>query len=301
MSLISGNVPKHLVVDARTGFLTATGDIATALPPFAEQYSLDSKSTTMVDLGSAPMPTENKGRATVQSFIEKYLQVEPRDWDITVGLSHNAMMDDQTNSLESKVRSAGENFRRDMSNKCFEALDSGDSTTAYGACYDGLSFFNNSHIDEGADYQTAQDNLYSLDLTLNNFKTVRAAGRSFLDDRGEPVDLMHNLIVCHPDQEFEVSQITGNPQDATVADRAINPYSGQVSYITSAKLTSGSWSLVDTSRQAKPVYMAVREQPNLQAAWFDPNAGEGGMYYFKFYARYNVFYGDWRLALMGKS
>lgn len=235
------------------------------------------------------MPTRNKGRAQVQDFIEKYLRVEPLDWDITVGLSHNAMKDDKTGSLESKVRSSGDNFRRDMSNKCFDALNVGDATTSYGACYDGLSFFNDSHIDKGADYQTAQDNLYALDLTLTNFKTVRAAGRSFLDDRGEPVDLMHNLIVCHPDEEFEAAQITGNFQDSTTADRAVNPYAGKVSYITSAKLTSGSWSLVDTTRPAKPVYLAVREEPNLQSAWFDPNGPDGGMYYFKFYARYNVF------------
>jgi hypothetical protein len=47
--------------------------------------------------------------------------------------------------------------------------------------------------------------------------------------------------------------------------------------------------------------VVIREAPNLQSAWFDPEAADGGRYYFKFYARYNHYYGDWRTAMMGNT
>jgi len=59
--------------------------------------------------------------------------------------------------------------------------------------------------------------------------------------------------------------------------------------------------LAATGETAKPILVSMREQPNLQSAWFDPMGGDGGMYYFKFYGRYNVHYGDWRLAALGNT
>jgi hypothetical protein len=45
----------------------------------------------------------------------------------------------------------------------------------------------------------------------------------------------------------------------------------------------------------------MKEQPYLQEQWFDPDQKDGGHHYFKFYARYEVFYGDWRLAYQGNT
>jgi len=297
---ISGEVPTQLVVAARTGFLAAMPESpVNASSPFVQVLTMGAKTVDLVDIGSAPMPTENKGRTQVKDFIEKKLLVKPKDWDITVSLSHNAMKDDQTGTLESKVKAAGENFPKHFDNLAFDALKNGNATTAYGACYDGLSFFNDAHIDAGAEYTTGQDNNYALAFSLANFKTARAAGRAFLDDRGEPLDIVHNTIVAHPDYEYDIEQLIRNQENASTTDRAINPYAGKMSAIYSAKITSGQWFLLNTSQTAKPLILVMREQPNLQSAWFDPNGPDGGMYYFKFFGRYNIFYGDWRLGVKG--
>ena len=297
---ISGNVPGHLETAARVGFLAAIEQTQLPYERFTRQLDMGAKSIDLVDLGAAPMPTNNKGRTQVRDFIEKKLIVTPKDWDITVSLSHNAMMDDQTGTLEPKVRSAGENFKRHMNNIAFDALNVGDATTGYGACYDGLSFFNDAHVDAGAEYTTGQDNNYALAFSFDNFKTVRAAGRSFLDDQGEPLDLVHNLIVAHPDFEYEIENLIGNPERYDQTDRARNVYQGKMSAVYSTKITSGNWMLLNADQPVKPLIMAMRELPNLQSAWFDPNGPDGGLYYFKFYARYNIFYGDWRLAVRGQ-
>jgi phage major head subunit gpT-like protein len=121
-----------------------------------------------------------------------------------------------------------------------------------------------------------------------------------LDDQGEPLDLVHNLIVAHPDYEYEIENLIGNPERYDQTDRAKNVFSGKMSAVYSTKITSGNWMLVNADQPVKPLIMAMREAPNLQSTWFDPNGPDGGLYYFKFYARYNVFYGDWRLAVRGQ-
>lgn len=297
---ISGNIPSHLLAAARTGFLTAAMPAVPPYDPIAQLINLDAKSVDLVDLGDAPMPVESKSRTQKRSFIEKVLTVTPKDWEITVGVSYNAVKDDQTGSLERKARAAGENFPLHMSNEAFKALNGGDGTT-YGLCYDGQEFFDLDHVDKGAEYQTNQDNEYDLALTIDNFETVRVAAGAFRNDQGEFTNYNYNLLVVPPAYERIAAQITGNPQAYDTANRETNPYSGITRHIVSAQFDSTAWVLVASGMSIKPILIVVREQPNLQSAWFDPEQADGGMYYFKFYARYNHFYGNWRLAIMGDS
>ncbi len=297
----SGEVPYHLLVGARTGFLATAQPNVPIVTPIAQTIQMGAKSIDLVDIGGAPMPKRNLGKLNLQSFIEKKMTVRPLDWDITVPISYNAVQDDQTGELDRKVRAAGDNFRLDMAQKAFQALNDGDATTNFGACYDGGAFYQNSHIDEGAAYQTAQDNLDNLALSLTNFETVRVKAMQTRNDQGQFTDYNYDLLVVSPSDERAAAQIADNREDATTGNRAINPYAGKVRYTVSTQFDSGAWVLVASSAPIKPILIAVRELPNLQAAWFDPNTADGGTYYFKFYARYNHFMGDWRLAYMGKS
>lgn len=299
--MISGNVPSHLVVAARTGFLATAEPQVPAYDPIAETLDMSAGSVELVDLGGAPMPTRNKGRAQGQDFIEKKMTVTPLDWDITVWISHNAIKDDQTQSLERKVRNAGANFQKHIAQQAFKALNDGDATTNFGAGYDGLSLYNNSHVDKGAAYSTAQDNLYGLTLSLDNFETVRVAATKTRDDQGEFSGFDYDLLVVSPELERVAANICNNKDAYDTANREMNPYAGKLRYVVSPKLDSTAWILTASNAGIKPIIVAMRERPNLQAAWFDPQAKDGGRYYFKFYARYNHFYGDWRTAYMGNS
>lgn len=299
--MISGNVPSHLLVAARTGFLTTATPPVPAYDPIATTINMDAKSIDLVDLGASPMPTENRGKGQIADYIEKKLTVTPKDWDITVFISYNAVKDDKTGELDRKVRSAGENFQLHIANLAFQALNDGDATTNFGPGYDGLSFYNDSHIDPGAQYQTAQDNKLALALNLDNFETARVTAGKFRQDQGEFVGYNYDLLVVPPELERTAANITNNPNAYDTANRENNPYAGKTRYIVNPKLDSTAWILTASGLSIKPVIVAMREQPNLQSAWFDPEAADGGRYYFKFYARYNHFYGDWRTAIMGNT
>jgi phage major head subunit gpT-like protein len=297
--MISGNIPNHLLAAARTGFLTGAQAPAPAYEPIASVLNMDAKSIDLVDIGGAPMPVISRGRQQVQDFIEKKLTVTPLDWDITVGYSHNASQDDKTGDLVRKCRSAGDNFQKHLANQAFKALNDGD-TTNFGLCYDGLDFFSNSHVDKGADYTSVQDNLNASALDLGNLTSFWSAAIGFKDDRGNYMGYNYDLIVCDPTMStaaFQLTTLRGGTDDTTKG----NQFSGRMNYIVRPEFDAGAWVLLASHETVKPIIIAMREAPNLQSAWFDPNGPDGGMFYFKFYARYNHFYSDWRLAIMGDT
>jgi len=298
--MISGNVPKHLVVGARTGFLTATRAVKLPWQKVAMTFNMDAKSHDLVDLGAAPMPVESKTGREIQDYIEKTLTVTPTDWEIIVWISQNAIDDDQTGTLERKVRGAGTNFQRHIDKRVFQVLNGGDGTT-YGLCYDGQEFFDSDHVDKGAHYQTAQDNENALTLSMDNFETVLVAAQAFADDQGEYTEYQYDLLVCNPGNQRIASNICGNEWSYDGANRETNPYSGKFTYETSPHLDSAAWYVIASNEDVKPLIVAMRKQPGLQDAWFDPLQPDGGRHYFKFHARYEMYYGDWRLANQGNT
>lgn len=297
----SGNVPKHLEVAARTGFISVTNELSRLAPysRFVREHTMTAASENLVDLGSAPMPTEETDQP-IRDFIEKNIDLDPKNWTTTVWLSWNAFKDDQTGSLQPKVRSAGEQFVRHINNRAFQFLNGGDGNT-YGLCYDGEFYFDNDHTDDGAFYQTNQDNLYALALNPTNFNTVWSAAKLFRDDQGEFMNLDYDLIVTDPTTMDAATQIAKNPNKAGTGNNDLNPFEGDLQVLTSPHMDAGAWVVLSTGGTAKPLILGMRERPHLQHTWFDPQAPDGGRFYFKYYARYNFVYGDWRLGIMGKT
>jgi len=298
--MISGNVPKHLVVGARTGFLQGMRARQYPYLRVAMPVNLGARALDLVDLGAAPMPKNSKSGMTVQDMIEKSKTLTVEEWDITVWISRNAIEDDQTGSLERKVRSAGDNFLKHINKRVFQVLNGGDSAN-YGACYDGSDFFDNDHVDGGAAYQTAQSNENALALDLDNFETVKVAADLFRDDQGEYIQNIFDLLVVPPALEREAAQIVLNRDAYDTVNREINPYMGKLEYIVSPDLDATAWYLIASHEQTKPILIAMREEPHLLSSWFDPASTEGGRFYFKFYGRYEMHYGDWRLASQGNT
>jgi len=298
--MISGNVPKHLVSGARTGFLVAMREMKLPWQKIAMPHNMDGKTTDLVDLGAAPMPMKSIGGLQVQDFIEKHVEVQPEDWEIVVWISQNAIDDDRTGELERKVKGAGRNFQRHINKRVFQVLNGGDGST-YGACYDDSDFFDDDHIDAGAAYQTAQANEYALTLSMDNFETVYVAAQALKDDQGEEGEYQYDLLTVNPANERVAAQICANEWSYDTAQREKNPYSGKFEYVTNAQLDSTAWHLIASSEEIKPIIVAMRKQPQLQDAWFDPAAADGGHHYFKFFARYEMYYGDWRLACQGNT
>ena len=296
---IRGTLPKHLEVAARTGVLIAPARPAVGWRQVAMDVDLTARRTTLVDLGGVPLPTENP--QVVQDILERGLDIEPKDYYVSVSISQNAIDDDQTGTLLNRFRNIQAGFDKHIEKLAFQTLNGGDGTT-YGLAYDGQEFFDNDHVDKGADYQTAQDNEFALALSLDNFETVYTAAQLFRDDKSNFTNYIYDLLVCHPSSLRIATNIVGNPAAYDTGNREDNPYSGRMkSVLTSPELDTTAWYLLATSESAKPLFVGMRKRPELTGIEFDAQAEDGGKHIFTYHARYVAGYGDWRLAVQGNS
>lgn len=317
------DVAKMLDYNVRAGFLRGTREYQPLRAAFVGTQQSTGAFESYADLGDVPWPSQNAGKmgpngqgadghsqvtnqvtmgrgVAVIGGEERAMIVYNVDFEVTTAVTHNAINDVRVGNLEEWARGAGRNFEKHQDYLSFDALNKGTLTTTYGACYDGLSFFNALHVDPRAEFQTAQANTFSQVLSLNGFETVRVAAAKFKDSRGQPIGLTHRLLVVPPDLERTAYQIAENPEDYATANRARNPYSGRTTVLVAPGgwLDSTAWFVVDDSQTSKPMYLQQRQAPEL-TVWDDNLAPDGGLRYFKWHARYAIFYGDWRLAAKG--
>ena len=295
---ISGNLPKHLEVAARTGVLGAVAQDNMPYRRVAMEIDLTAQSTTFVDLGGMPVPTEDP--KAVDTMIEKGKTVTAKDFNLTLTISGNAILRDQTASLLRNFQNIMPAFQRHINSYTFDVLNAGDTSTYGTGITNETEFFADAHLYKGGKNTTAQDNLNTLALSSTNFDTVWVQFSQHKDDQGNYYNLNGNLLICHPSNNKIAHNIAGNPQEQNTANNDLNPYAG-INYFTVPQFDTTAWVLMDETYSAKPLYVAIEKRPALQKIWFDAQQPDGGKHYFKYHGLYVVGYGDPLLAYMGKT
>jgi phage major head subunit gpT-like protein len=295
---VTGNLPKHLEVAARTGVLGARAQDNMPYRRVAMEVDLTAKTTTFVDLGGLPVPTNDA--AAVDTMIEKGKTVTPKDWHITVTINQNDIDDDQTGTLEGRFRDVLPAFQRHINDLTFTVLNAGDTATYGTGITTETEFFADAHLYAGGSNATSQDNLLALTLSDTNYDTAWVAMSQFKDDQGNYYNLNPSLLIVNPASNVVASNIVGNPNSYSTGNQKTNPYNG-ANYITVPQFDTNAWVLIDESYPVKPLFVAIRKRPQLQAMWFDAQQDKGGKHYFKYHARYVVGYGDPMLAIMGST
>lgn len=319
------DIAAHLERSARGGFLSAQKTYQALRGPFVREAPSDGAFEEYADMGSTPWPVLNSGKSgsggtdgrtgapvagrinaggqiTIWGGGELPLRVNNLDYEIGIGISHNAINDDRAGNLVQWAMQARVTFEKHKDYLCFDALNAGEAATKYGNCYDGNVFFYDTHIDPGANYQTGQDNKYALTLSNTNFKTVKIAAAKVLGGDGHPVGMNHNLLIVPPDLEWEAAQIALNKEQAGTGNRDLNPYAGSVKMLVAPGgwLDTTAWYLVDPNDIVKPLILQIRQEPQLVTV-DDEMAGDGGVRFFIWRARYNVAYGSWRHCFQGNT
>lgn len=323
MAITRTDVLMRLERGVRANFLRGQKSYTNMRAPFTRETTSDGAFEQYSDMGSVPWPRQKSGvqgsggqdartgaeqtgnigggdNIVVYGGSEDAQLVFNLDWDIPIAIEHNAINDDRVGGLEEWARNSGQRFQQHMDYLCFAALNAGDST-AYGKVANGGAMFRNNHKSHSGTYDTAQSNIFAHALSLDNFETVRVAGSNLKDDYGQPLGYNHKLLIVPPALERTAAQITLNREAYDTSNRAINPYSGKIDGMTApgGYLDATSWFLIDPSHFAKPIILQIRQAPEL-VTW-DEHKTTPAVRYFKWTARYNVAYGDWRLALMGNS
>ena len=298
--IVRTDIAKSLEYGGRAQFLEAARAWPSNRALIASPATSAGKEETYIGLGAHPMPVKARGEVQVRGLNEKGITIVNEDWEVTLGVSHNAINDDRVGHVLPWMSSAGMRFEQHMDKRCFQALDAGDAAT-YGLCYDGNEFFDAAHADSGAEYTTAQSNVGALTLNLDNLNTTWVLAKALKDARGEFVDMPFDLLVVGPALMVVASQICDNNLAYDTANREINPYEGQFRYIVNPNMSATAWVIACSLLPEKPIIFQLREAPKM-TVWDDETIAQGGgLRYLKWTARYEVGYADWRTAYMGNT
>ncbi len=298
MAIVRTDIAESLKYGVKAGFFEAREGFQAQRRAFAQEVPSSGEKEEYVGLGDHPMPRQFTDEISPKDLSEQSISIKNLDWEVSIEVEDNAINDDRVGHVLEWARSSGESYEVHMDKRAFQTLNGGDGTT-YGLCYDGQNFFSNSHADTGAgaEYTTAQDNLYDLSLNPTNFDTVYVAMLNFLDGRGEPVGVVPDLLIHSPALLDMATQICQNRDKAETANRNVNPFAGKVTPLMAPYLDSTAWILVASARRNKPVLFQMRQQPELEII----RKGERKMTIYSWVARYNTGFGNWRLAIMGKT
>lgn len=300
MAIVRTDIAKSLLYGSKAQFLGGRQAWPSQRQFVASPAASTGEKETYVGLGASPFPVEAVDQVQVRGLNERYIEITNKGWEVTLGVTHNAINDDRVGHVLPWMRTAGERFEQHMDERVFAALDAGDGST-YGLCYDGQNFFSASHADPSAEYTTAQGNTGALALNLDNFNTTWVLAKAFRDARGKFVNLPYNLLIVGPALRTMAAQICDNAEAYDTANREVNPYSGEFSYIVNPNMSSTAWVISSTAITDRPLIFQLRQVPELTVWDDDSVAFEGGVRYYKWYARYEVGYGDWRLAFLGNT
>ena len=161
------DILAHLERSARVGFLNGQKSYTPIRDAFVTPLTSDGAFEIYADMGATPWPRQNGGQTgsgtdsrtgaptvgglheggpiTILGGNERAIVAYNRDWEVPIGIWHNAINDGKVGSLEQWAMNAGARFEQHMDYLCFNALNLGEGTTIFKG-YDGLSLFNDAHI-----------------------------------------------------------------------------------------------------------------------------------------------------------
>lgn len=233
-------------------------------------------------------------------------------WEETVAIKRTAINDDMTGQLRQRARDLGTAVVNNRLKQVISALLNGTATTAFGACYDGLSFFNDSHVVKttaGA-AGTADNNATGV-YTAANMKTWIQTMQLFTSDQGNPLSVTPTHLLVGPASQWAARELLESPiqvtrvgegsvsSSASAASDFTNVLDGQMRVITCPWITGAQGFLLDLSKGVKPIVLV--EQANAVEFQSLEEASEHSFkmdeFLFGVRDRFEIGYGPWQLAL----
>jgi phage major head subunit gpT-like protein len=271
-------------------------DLATRVPSTTE-------SETYRWLGTVPRMREwGSGRLARGLRVESY-SVDNLKYESTIEVDRDEIADDQTGQIRIRV---GELAQRAATHKDYllaQLLISG-ATAGY-TSYDGVTFFNSSHVSGGSGTQSndltyaaaATDNQPVTDEFKGAFRQAIGALLGFKDDQGEPLAMNSSGLVCVvPPTMLYVALEALN---ATLINQTSNVLQGAARVIALPWLTTATtWYLLKTDGVVRPFIFQDREPVEFGA--LAENSEEGfkrEKLLFGVRARYRIAYGYWQHAV----
>ncbi|MCH7884929.1 MAG: Mu-like prophage major head subunit gpT family protein [Planctomycetes bacterium] len=253
-------------------------------------------------LGSLPRMREwGTGRLAKGMGSESY-SIENLKYESTLEVDRDEISDDKTGQIRIRIAEMAERAATHKDFLISQLLVNGE--TAGFNSYDGVSFFNNSHVSGSSG---TQDNLVSSTAsdpdnpTTDEFKTgLRTAigtMMAFKDDQGEPMSISATGLVCIVPSLMYLTALEAI--NATIISSTSNIVAGAARIVGFPWLTDQSkWYLLKTDGVIRPLIFQDREPVEFNALTEDSDEGfRREKFLYGVRARYRLAYGYWQFAV----
>ncbi len=208
------------------------------------------------------------GSRQIQNVIGRSQIVTNLTFELTEAIGREVLEDDQHGLYAPLASQMGQQAAKWPDQRIIE-----DVFTANPNAYDGLPFFNASHLSNLEDAAVGTiDNLDAVALTLANYAAARAKMMSYLGADGQPLGVMPNLLVVPPQLEGIARQILNAdfvadfiPNTSTTGNvgSSQNVWKGSAKLLVVPELATAAstWYLFDNSQVIKPFVFQLRQAP----------------------------------------
>lgn len=270
-----GQITNKLLLERglRAEFLKAfnNGERIEDVMPFVMRVQSNNKDEKYGWLGESPVMSEWKDERKLRGIADFDYTLVNKDYEATLKVDRNFRDDDQLGAIQVRIRDLASKARLHPRKLFFETLIAGATELGY----DGVSFFNASHLESGV----AQSNLYtgtsSGPYTVAEFSAdfegARADMRQFTDDIGEPRNEgeMDLYVVAGPDVEPVIDKILS----ADLINNTTNTLKGAAKKLITSRLSGEDWYLINAGGELKPFIMQERKAIEFRSLEEDSEGG----------------------------
>lgn len=218
-------------------------------------------------LGESPSMTEWVDERRMKSLNDFDYKLKNKDYEATIQVKKNDLEDDRLGAVKTRIADLAVKAKSQHPRKLFfDALVAG----ATALCYDGQTFFSNSHVegDSGVQSNILSGSGVTLDNLDADLDACIAKMKGYKNDIGEPLDESEIVIKVVCPLALEAKFIKLNTMDK-LGDNT-NTKKGKLSIVSSGRLTDANdWYFANVKAGLKPFIRQIR-----QAVTFSSLQGE---------------------------
>jgi len=240
-------------------------------------------------LGKIPHMREWIGDRQIQNLSASDYTIKNKDFELTVSVPRSDIEDDRIGLYKPIVESIGQ----PPDELVFKLLPGG----FVNKCYDGKAFFASDHIVGDGKKAKSYSNKGTARLSRAAYRAARKAIMSLVDENGDSLNLVPDLLIVAPANEDVAKEILL----ADEINGTTNTDKGTAELMVATQLAGkneNSWYLLCTKRPIKPFIFQERKKVQFHqlTGETDENVFMRAEYVYGADSRDNAGYGLWQMA-----
>lgn len=290
--IVSSSTLRDMYSSFNTVFNKTYAETPVLYPKIAMEVPSEANDENYAWLGAMPSMREWVGSRVIRNLKAHTYTIKNKLFEKTVAVSRNDIEDDRIGVYKPMIQDLAESSRKHPDKLVFGLLPRG--FVEHG--YDGVPFISDAHPYLYAKKEAKQSNKGTAKLTPTSYGAARASMMSLVDDEGEPLYIVPDLLVVSPQNEPAARRIVY----AEEINHETNIYKGTAEVLVAPELVRNPdmWFLLCTAKVIKPFIFQNRRKPALVAKTSpsDDNVFFNNEYIYGADMRCNAGFGLWQLA-----